>query len=102
MLVQGSPGELKALPQVTPEGTRRLEVRTSAVTDVFRTLQALPGVREATIFGESVHLLVDATLTEAAIRAALSPRLATEAEVREIAPSLEDVFVTMTRNAGRA
>jgi ABC-type multidrug transport system ATPase subunit len=97
LLVNGSPTELKALPQVTPPGARRLEVRTERVTEALRLLAAHPRVREATIFAESVHLLVDADAPDDAFRAALG----FPAELRATGPSLEDVFVTMTREASR-
>jgi ABC-type multidrug transport system ATPase subunit len=99
LLVRGSPETLKALPEVTPGGTRRLEVQTPAVTAVFRATRALPGVREATIFGESVHLLVEDRVDDEVLRAALPEALRSAARVRTIPPSLEDVFVTMTRRA---
>jgi hypothetical protein len=50
-------------------------------------------VREATIFGESVHALVDE---------GQGLDLPGGAEVREVTPSLEDVFVTLTRQASDA
>jgi ABC-type multidrug transport system ATPase subunit len=102
LLVAGSPGDLKSLPAVTPEGTRRVEIRTDAVTEVFRAVQRAPGVHEATIFGESVHLLVDAGLSEEALRAAVPESARAKAVIEPISPSLEDVFCTMTQRASRA
>jgi ABC-type multidrug transport system ATPase subunit len=102
LLVSGSPGDLKALPAVTPAGTRRLEVRTERVTEALRALQGRPGVLEATVFGESVHLLVAESLGIEDLLRGLPDGLARGAETREVTPSLEDVFVTMTRNAEKA
>ncbi|HEY2902212.1 MAG TPA: ABC transporter ATP-binding protein, partial [Polyangia bacterium] len=56
----------------------------------------------ATIFGQSVHTVIPREKTDAAVldelRAAGFPR----AEIREIHPSLEDVFVKLTEDAARA
>lgn len=98
LLVLGKPRELKSLPQVTPADTRRYELRVPAPTASLRRLRALDGVRDATLFGETVHVLVSD---------ALSPRVlgdelglsADQIDVREVPPSLEDVFVTLTKSA---
>src|SRR4029079_17955137 len=60
LLVVGTPRELKEMPAVTPPGTRRLEIRGSDSAGVLARLRGQPGVREATIFGQAVHALVDA------------------------------------------
>jgi ABC-type multidrug transport system ATPase subunit len=95
LLVNGTPGELKALPEVTPVGTRRVEIRTRDITGAFRVLRGHPAVREASIFGESVRLLVEEGASDAALLEFLEP----EAQAAAISPSLEDVFVAMTRRA---
>jgi len=93
LLAWGRPTDLKAREDVTPAGARRIEVRHGDVVGLFRLLQARPGVREATIFGESVHALVDESLADGELH------LPEGAEVRAVTPSLEDVFVTLTRRA---
>ena len=90
LLAVGTPQELKHLPGVTPPGTRRLEVLTSDTAGLLERLRFRPGVREATIFGQAIHALVDA---DRSVR-----DLGLEGvEVREGEPSLEDVFVTLSR-----
>lgn len=98
LLVLGKPEELKSLPNVTPAGTIRYELRIPAATERLSLLRQFAGVRDATLFGETIHLLVDDSVTPAAIDRHLhvSPG---EAELREIPPSLEDVFVTLTTEA---
>jgi len=97
LLVRGTPGELKTLPHVTPSDARRVEARTSRVTDAYRALVGHPRVREATVFGEAVHLLVDRDTGDEELLADLPG----DVELYDIRPSLEDVFVTMTRRAAR-
>ncbi len=90
LLTVGTPAELKALPAVTPAGTRRLEVLGADPAAVLARLRGRPGVREATIFGQAVHALVDAD------RSAEDLGLA-DIAVRPADANLEDVFVTLSR-----
>ena len=95
LLVVGKPDDLIELPQVTPAGTRRMELDVPSPTQQLDRLRRLPGVRDATLFGRAIHVLADTTLSEADLIQAMDTR-AEEVEIRPIAPSLEDVFVTLT------
>jgi len=88
LLAIGTPRELKALPGITPEGTRRVAV----VTQWNR-------VRAASLFGAEVIALIDANLTSDEIRDELIRSQLPIGEIRDAAPSLEDVFVGLTRMA---
>ena len=98
LIVCGEPDELKQLRDVTPPGTRRLELEVSSPTTRLAELRRLNGVVDATLFGQTIHLLAANELTEAELLRQLhvQPNAAT---LRPIAPSLEDVFVTLTRAA---
>src|SRR5678815_3493774 len=72
LIVCGLPDVLKALPSVNPHGTRRLDVTCDHVTTGLQALRKLPGVLSATVFGQSMHLLVDETMAEQALRDALA------------------------------
>src|SRR3954467_8268658 len=63
LIVCGEPDELKALPDVSPAGTRRLDVTCDHVTAALHAMREMPGVRTATVFGQSMHLLVDESVT---------------------------------------
>src|SRR4051812_48380117 len=97
LLVHGKPDEIKALPDVTPPGTRRLELELASPAEKLAKLRALPGVRDATLFGQTIHVLIEHSLTEEMLKREIGD----EVIVREVAPSLEDVFVTLTRAAER-
>jgi ABC-type multidrug transport system ATPase subunit len=98
MLVEGKPDDLTELPEVTPPGSRRVEAECEGgAATVMSKARALPYVEEVTIFGNSLHLLVDASHDDARIAAELSAAAGAPVEVRPIAPSLEDVFVRLTR-----
>lgn len=93
LLALGTPAELKQMPGVTPEGTRWLEIYNHDSSGLLEAIRHLPGVHQATIFGQSVHALVDANLS-------LEELGLGQARVVEAEPSLEDVFVTLSKNAG--
>jgi ABC-type multidrug transport system ATPase subunit len=98
LVVCGEPDDLKQLPVVNPPGTRRIDVTCDHVTLGLQAVRRLPGVRTATVFGQSMHLLVEQGMAEDAIREELSRHNIPQADIRPIAPSLEDVFVALTNN----
>lgn len=97
LLVAGEPEDLVRLPQITPEGTRRVEAEIDGnPAPVMRRARTLPYVEEVTIFGNSLHLLVPAALDDAVIARDLAEGAPGAVNIRDIAPSLEDVFVRLT------
>src|SRR5437762_2844921 len=96
LVVCGVPDELKGLPQVNPAGTRRLDITCDHVTVGLQAVRHVPGVRSATVFGQSMHLLVDESTREERIREELTRVGIGQADIRPIGPSLEDVFVALT------
>ncbi|PYJ26186.1 MAG: multidrug ABC transporter ATP-binding protein, partial [Verrucomicrobia bacterium] len=96
LIVCGEPDELKRLPDVNPPGTRRLDVTCDHVTTALHAMHEMPGVRSATVFGQSMHLLVDENVKRAHIDEQLHKVGVSHAEIHEIGPSLEDVFVELS------
>jgi ABC-type multidrug transport system ATPase subunit len=96
LIVWGEPDELKRTPEVNPPGTRRLDVTCDHVTTALQAVRQLDGVRSATVFGQSMHLLVDQKVTQDKIDNRLRGVGISHAEIHEIGPSLEDVFVTLS------
>src|ERR1041385_5714838 len=96
LIVCGAPDELKTLPIVNPPGTKRFDVTSEHVTTALQTLRHLSGVRTTTVFGQSMHLLVDEQLPESRIREELSRAGVPHADIHSMGPSLEDVFVALT------
>jgi hypothetical protein len=101
LIVCGEPDGLKQMPDVNPPGTRRLDVTCDHVTTALQAMNKLHGVLNATVFGQSMHLLVDQTLSQSEIESKLRDVGIAHTEIHEIGPSLEDVFVTLTaKHAG--
>ncbi len=90
LIAIGTVPELQRLPDANPVGTSRVQITTVNSSGMLAAIRKLPGVREATIFGQSIHALIE-TDSIAAISAANS-----EIRMETITPSLEDVFVTLT------
>ena len=96
LIVCGEPDELKQLPEVNPPGTRRLDVTCDHVTTALRAMRDLEGVRTATVFGQSMHLLVDQKVQPGEIEQKLHHVGVGHVEIHEMGPSLEDVFVQLS------
>jgi len=97
LIVSGHPADLKVMPEVTPKGMRRVEAECKeGVASLMASARTLPYVRAATIFGTSLHLLVDESVTNAKIDDDLESFGISSVVVRDIAPTLEDVFVRLT------
>ncbi|MCX8109406.1 MAG: ABC transporter ATP-binding protein, partial [Verrucomicrobiae bacterium] len=97
LIVCGVPDELKQLPAVTPPGTRRLELTCDHVTLGLRAVRQIPGIKAATVFGQSINLIAEDGVVEGDIVRHLTDAGIHGAEIRPVAPSLEDVFVALTR-----
>jgi ABC-type multidrug transport system ATPase subunit len=102
LIVSGRPDALKALPEVTPEGMRRVEAACQeGVAKLMTSARTLPYVRDATIFGTSLHLLIDADASNEKVERDLQGFGIGDVKVSDIEPSLEDVFVRLTETRGR-
>src|SRR5437763_7650850 len=96
LIVCGEPDDLKRLPEVNPPGTRRLDVTCDHVTTALHAMHEMRGVRSATVFGQSMHLLVDESVKRAQIDEQIRKVGVSHAEIHEMGPSLEDVFVELS------
>ena len=97
LISYGKPDELKQLPDVTPPDARWIEVTCTNTTVALGELKRAAYVRDATIFGQSIHLLMDAGEPLDRIKATLEQIGIRDAKVTPAHPSLEDVFVTLTK-----
>ncbi|MCA9243646.1 MAG: ABC transporter ATP-binding protein [Phycisphaerales bacterium] len=98
LIANDTPEALKRLPQVTPEGARRLELACPDPVKALGVLRGAPGVRDATLFGATVHLLADRSVSDNAVLELLRHQADRSAlEIRESPATLEDVFVALTR-----
>jgi ABC-type multidrug transport system ATPase subunit len=102
LIVEGRPAALKELPEVTPAGTRRVQAESAeGVARLMSSARTLPFVKAATIFGTSLHLLIDENITDDDLRRQLENFNLGKVTVGSIEPTLEDVFVQLTESRGR-
>ena len=102
LLVTGTPDRLKALPAVNRADSRRLEVETTQTARALAWLREQDFCLTATIFGQAVHAVVRAHVTDAELSERMHRGGFPNAGLRPIAPTLEDVFVTLTEEAAAA
>ncbi len=101
MIVSGTPDALKTHSAVNKAGMRRVEVTAARTARALTWLQSQPFCTGATIFGQSVHAVLEANVDDAQLFAKMRAAGFEDAIFREIAPSLEDVFVALTQEAAQ-
>jgi len=100
LIALGTLDELRALPDVNPPGTVRYKVSTHDVMQAFARARSLGYVRDVTIFGRDLHIVADASASETRVHDDLAVSGGAVGHVERIEPSLEDVFVALTRAKG--
>ena len=96
LIADGTPDSLRQMPELSPQGTLRYEISTRDVTSALRKARTLPFLRSATIFGRSIHALVEDRLTIAEMAGEMRRAGIVVEEIRPLAAGLEDVFVELT------
>jgi ABC-2 type transport system ATP-binding protein len=98
IVAMGTPTELKSHHM---KG-QLLLVECDPLGPALDSLESAPGILDAAVFGNSLHVVVtDANMSIPFIRQTLQEKGFRVARVESIAPSLEDVFVSLT-SAGQA
>ncbi len=95
----GTPSELKR-DSMTGQ---LLLVECEPLGAAVEALQAAPGVMDAAVFGNALHLVVgDAAAAQPQLRSYLETRGISVSRMEQIWPSLEDVFVSLTTASNTA
>jgi ABC-type multidrug transport system ATPase subunit len=97
LIAYGTLDELRALPHVDPPKTIRYRVTVDHIMPAFARAQKLPYVLDVTIFGRDLHCVVDQSIAPERLRADLADAAGTIESIDRIGPSIEDVFVALTR-----
>src|SRR5256885_2362149 len=82
--------------ELTKQRDELIAVTCDHVTTALQAMRQMRGVRSATVFGQSMHLLVDESVRRDEIDEKLRSVGISHTEIHEIGPSLEDVFVTLS------
>jgi len=95
IIAQGPPRELKL---TVPEEI--LAVYADRLDEALEVIKGLPGVAEAAVFGEGLHVAAGrAEEAEAAVRQALAARHIVVRRLERVPPSLEDAFISLIQRA---
>jgi ABC-2 type transport system ATP-binding protein len=99
MVALGTPSELK---RDSMKGELLL-IECDPLGPAVEALQSAPGIIDAAVFGNALHLVVeDAATAEPRIAAFLKAHDVTVTRIEKIRPTLEDVFVSLTTTRGPA
>lgn len=94
LLAAGTP---RALQQLLPGVVVELQAEPRHAAE--RALRQIAGFQDAQVFGDRLHLVVDTLPEEASIRKLLEADGATLQSYRQIAPTMENVFMYLQRSA---
>ena len=97
LIADGTPDSLRALPEVNPPGTHRFEISAPAITTALRKAKEMTLFKSATIFGRSIHALVDESVGEQELDHELRGHGIEVEEIRPLIPTLEDAFVELSQ-----
>jgi ABC-type multidrug transport system ATPase subunit len=97
LIALGTIDELRRLPGVTPPGSARYRVTVENIMSAFSQANRLGYVRDVTIFGRDLHLVVNADVPAQRLRDDLAGAAGHIEAIDRIEPSIEDVFVALTR-----
>jgi ABC-2 type transport system ATP-binding protein len=97
ILALDEPSRLRALMP-----GKLVEVMSPGATTIVGTIRQIPGVVDAQVFGERLHVTLADTDEDAVRRfaGALRARALRDVSVRPVAPSLEDVFIAQLATRG--
>ncbi len=96
LIAAGRPDDLKDDPQVTPDAMSRYEIICRQPAAALGRAHAIREIHDATLFGDRLHVLAEDRLAAEDLLKRIAPGDA-KAACRRIDPTLEDVFVRLTR-----
>ena len=102
LIASGTLDELRRLPGIDPPGSVRYRVSIEHVMPAFSKASHLDFVYDATIFGRDLHLVVKGDVTPERLRNELADVAGQIDAIERIEPSVEDVFVALTRRRSAA
>jgi len=99
----------KLIAQGTPEQMRRdlvsslVQVQSERIWDALQALQGAPQIHEVALFGEALHAEVAAEVAdpEERVRQVLASAHVPVVAIQRVAPTMEDVFVSLARRYER-
>ncbi|HEY9885914.1 MAG TPA: ABC transporter ATP-binding protein [Vampirovibrionales bacterium] len=98
LIAIGSSDELVNLPNLFPQGYRQLSIEAAIIMPVYEYLQNWDAALNVTLFGRTLHCLLPEEFSTSFLQNKLTNELnLKDLEIHESKPSLEDVFVILTK-----
>jgi ABC-type multidrug transport system ATPase subunit len=97
LIVSGGPDELKHAREVVGADSKRFEIICRPLVRTFNIVKSLEYVKDVTIFGQALHVVVHEYNTATELTEDITKAGILVQSIRDIEPSLEDVFVTLTK-----
>jgi ABC-type multidrug transport system ATPase subunit len=97
LIAFGTLAQLRHMPGVEQPGTVRYRMGVDNVMPAFAFARTLAYVRDVTIFGRDLHLVVDQDVDADSLRRDFADPAGNVESLERIEPSIEDVFVALTR-----
>ena len=97
LIVSGGPDELKQVREVIGQGQQRFELTCKPLVASFNLVKSLDYVEDVTIFGQALHIVIPAGIHPDQLHMDIRGCGINIQELRPIDPTLEDVFVTLTK-----
>lgn len=102
LIISGTPNALKADTVAAIRGSRFVEIESASPPPATKWFRSQPFCSGATVFGTTIHAVVSDAMSETQIRQHALAAGFPFGSVRNIEPTLEDVFVTLTKRAAAA
>ena len=102
LMVRGTPNELKNLPEVRLPHTRRVALTVDRPAAGLAAIRHQPFQIDSTLVESEIHLLLSDKVSDGEVIRAMAEKGTDVRAIRAIEPSLEDVFVTLTRRLAQA
>jgi ABC-type multidrug transport system ATPase subunit len=96
LIALGKVDELSSMHSLDASQFRYLEVSCENVMATFQRVKHIPEIKDATIFGRTLHVVVPKNYSAERLHQELADTVEGIGEIRPIKPSLEDVFVSLT------
>jgi ABC-type multidrug transport system ATPase subunit len=98
LIAIGSLDELVNLPNLHPPGFRQLVITGEPLMEIYAYLRSVPNITDVTLFGRTLHCVAPDVVSVQELGGAISQNTNCKSPmVQESQPSLEDVFVTLTK-----
>ncbi len=98
LIAKGSVDDLINIPDLYPENYKQIEVSGEPIMKIYALFQEIKEIEQITIFGRHLHCIIPKNLSIQTLENIIKEKTeCKDPEILEKKPSLEDVFVALTK-----